>query len=422
MSMSWKKYGGTNKLDRMNNMNVNNLTTDTFSLQNPYLGDFDICGNLHSSGNVYVDQDIYARNLNLSSNASIQGNTDVQGNLRVEGGLFAGQLDVGNLVVDSGIDVAGNLNVSGYISIDTSGSTLLYSDTQQHMGINNFNPTATVDICGNSISTLNVFSSLDYTRNIIVQNKNRKGISVETDSSSSSICFYNDLPLNPNTNAYSARIRYTQPGILTVDVSENTNILSKVVVSNRNDISNIYQETVAVYDISSGIYQYDTYKNASSKTGNAFTLIANDSSSNTMMHIITPDKKGLTVAAGSYPNDQTRTMSVFGWMDNRGTSINSPPLVPSQMIVSGNNRAKYMSSIGINTYAPRADQYILDVNGPVHITNGQFSVSQNTIFEIKSLSVKTFYTNNLIAVGTPSTNFHLLKMCIILKTEANLGI
>ena len=41
--------------------------------------------------------------------------------------------------------------------------------------------------------------------------------------------------------------------------------------------------------------------------------------------------------------------------------------VPSKTIVSGNSLVKTRSTIGINTYSPKTELYIMDINGPVCI-------------------------------------------------------
>ena len=78
---------------------------------------------------------------------------------------------------------------------------------------------------------------------------------------------------------------------------------------------------------------------------------------------------GLSIGAGTFPNDQTRSMSTFGFINK------NDEFVPSQVIISGNNRMEKRSTVGINKYTPITDKYVLDINGPVHISNGQISVS-----------------------------------------------
>jgi hypothetical protein len=74
MSNSWKLYGGQSTLDSLNNITVNSLVTDFFSLRKYYVGDWDICGGLRVKDNavIYGSQDICA-NLIVGENISVIG-------------------------------------------------------------------------------------------------------------------------------------------------------------------------------------------------------------------------------------------------------------------------------------------------------------------------------------------------------------
>jgi len=54
-STNWKKYGGINKLDKMNYLNVNSISTDKLILREAYIGAFDICGNVTISEKLSVN-------------------------------------------------------------------------------------------------------------------------------------------------------------------------------------------------------------------------------------------------------------------------------------------------------------------------------------------------------------------------------
>ena len=66
---SWKKVGGINKLDKMNFLNVNSITTDKLTLRDAYTGQFDICGNATISNKLSVDGDV-----SLNSGLYVKGN------------------------------------------------------------------------------------------------------------------------------------------------------------------------------------------------------------------------------------------------------------------------------------------------------------------------------------------------------------
>ena len=55
-SANWKKYGGINKLEKMNNLNVTSIVTDSLTLRRAYIGAFDICGNVTISEKLYVNK------------------------------------------------------------------------------------------------------------------------------------------------------------------------------------------------------------------------------------------------------------------------------------------------------------------------------------------------------------------------------
>jgi hypothetical protein len=92
-------------------------------------------------------------------------------------------------------------------------------------------------------------------------------------------------------------------------------------------------------------------------------------------------------------------MGTFGIIDA------SSNYIPTQTIVSGSNNVKYKTTLGINTHAPRIDNYVVDINGPVHMTNGEVTnVSSNTD-NTETIKYQEYYfkiTNNF---GTVSITF-----------------
>ena len=399
--MSWKQYGGINKLDKMNNINVNTLSTDSFRLHGPYQGDFDISGRLGVGsttifGNLQVKQDSVVQNLHVKRDLVIDGNAFSNSNLVITDGSFNGSINVNNDVnLGGNIKARTNAFIFDTLFFDPNGSEFFHGENNK-LGLNVYHPNATLDICGNISTVLNLYSNQENTRNVLVQNKNNRGIVLNSNTNASSIDFYVDSSLNSG-NRYTSRIIQNSNGVLTLDVSYNTTVLSNMSISNRTENAHIYNETLIVYDNSYGPLHPTIYKVPSAISGNAASFIANDNSSNTFLKVITPNNTGLHINGGAYPIDQTRSMGSLNWIDNSNT------LIPAQMIVSGNNAAKYRSTIGFNTYAPRTEKYVIDINGPIHITNGQIKNTATTIFEIKKISVLKNYQNNIIAIGSPST-------------------
>jgi len=70
---TWKKYGGTNKLDNNNNITVNSIVTNSLTLKKPYYGTLDICGELHVYGNTTVDYNTTSQTLTVINDASVNG-------------------------------------------------------------------------------------------------------------------------------------------------------------------------------------------------------------------------------------------------------------------------------------------------------------------------------------------------------------
>ena len=78
--MSFRKYGGTNKLEKNNNITVHSIVADTFTIRDAFLsiftieGDLTIGGNSNISNNLTVNKQINATTLDISTNAIIEGN------------------------------------------------------------------------------------------------------------------------------------------------------------------------------------------------------------------------------------------------------------------------------------------------------------------------------------------------------------
>ena len=59
--------------------------------------------------------------------------------------------------------------------------------------------------------------------------------------------------------------------------------------------------------------------------------------------------------------------------------------------------------MGINTHKPRTEDYVLDVNGPMHLGNGEINTIADNTYEITSMSFSKTVPTSGIAVGSPST-------------------
>jgi hypothetical protein len=166
----------------------------------------------------------------------------------------------------------------------------------------------------------------------------------------------------------------------------------------RSNETDLYYETLTVYDNSHNKYLYNVYEEETVKTGSAIVGVGKDLSSNTFLRLVSNNRlEGSAYAGGVYPYDTSKPINMIGLNDACGNYVHN------QMILSGDHKGYYTSTLGVNTYMPKIQEYVVDINGPVRIANGEINTIINVDFEIKSVSFCK--TNPLIgiAVGTPSS-------------------
>ena len=87
--MSWKQYGGLKNLDSNNNISVRSVVTDTFTIRNQLLTEFQITGDTQLLGNVLMgDIDNEENLITIAANIEAKKNIDISGNLSVNGKLI----------------------------------------------------------------------------------------------------------------------------------------------------------------------------------------------------------------------------------------------------------------------------------------------------------------------------------------------
>jgi hypothetical protein len=404
---SWKQYGGMSKIDKFQHLSIGTLVADQVLLREKVSTVSTFPTSVNVQGSLAVNVDISGVNLNATNNLNVTNDATIGGKINI-----------------------GSIN------------NYLYA-TNNGIGINNNNPSATLDIYGNLI----VRSGTTYIRNIIAQNSNNKGIAVIVNNNSSYIDFFNTTNTSnintPNSriSTYDNTFQLDTSNIImnsttsklnslsTIDIcsniignikagstlnllsnskininantlldiiSPNSTIYSRLHVTNRDVSSNIFDETMVVYDISSGKYLYDIYEN-NNTTGHALTLVSNNNSSNTFMKIVSPNKSGLGIGGGTYSNDNNRAMGIIGLSKSDGNFI------PIQNIVSGNTKVKYYATVGINKHSPVTEKYVMDINGAIRITNGEINKVQDISFQILNVAFSKINKLFGIAVGTPSS-------------------
>ena len=398
--MSWKQYGGAKSLETNRKITTNTVVTDEIVLKNSYVGGFTINGVLDVTGKAIFQASLDVSGLVTTS--IIQSDIlNINNDSYLNGSVYVG-IDLNttrNIITGNTISIGNNLYVKNsaeideYIYFNQNHDTYLHGN-QYGIGLNTYNPTSTFEISSNLINSLNIYTSQTVNRNIIAQNNFKKGIIVTADISFSHIDFFTDNKTTDSTN-YDGTIICKSGGIFEIDVSKNTQIMSALSVTNRKNPAHILNETVVIYDISSRIYDPDIYNNYNSYTGNALSLISNDKKSNTSMNIITPEKSGLTIIGGAYSYDISRSMASFGLIDNCNNYLQN------QIIVSGTDPVKYKTTTGINTYIPTTEKYILDINGPIHIGNGDINIVKIANFQINKMNISPS-GKFLIAAGYPS--------------------
>jgi len=436
--MSWRKFGGSNQLEHSNNINTINLATDTITIRNNYIGLFDISGSLKVSGetdisgNLYVQGNSFLYNdLDVYGNLIVNQNTILDGNLTIlQDSYIVGNSFIGNnaninqsLFVQNDSSFNGNLSIKNNafiyqkLFLGETQNLYLYGDPSGFMGVNTTQPQAILDIQGNIPNSLYLHSSLPITYSIPAQNSDEKGLLLGTDGSSSFINFFNDTSMNINlfngnadivSQQFDSQIKYTKAmdktgGILNF-TSPNTAFSSRFIVSpDGKHYSHINNESIVIYDISNGYYYPEVYGNIYNK-GSALTLVSPiDTSSITFLNIGTIDGVGASIGAGEFPIDPSFNSEIFiiGLNDSATKEI-----IPSIIGLRNQNvNVKNKYTIGVNTFHPKTNNYIMDINGQIHIGNGQINIVSSPFSGITNMKNSISSPSNIIMTGSPLLDF-----------------
>lgn len=381
---TWKTLGGIDKFDKTNHITVNSIVTNYFVIKKQIVGDIDISGNISVGKNLYVKQDA-----NLNGNLYSNGSAHISTNITVEGDITS----------NSGTGFFNNnLNVGKFLYLgNTANQRYLYGDANG-ISINNISPQATLDIYGNNETALRTYSAQSTTRSILTQNNAQQGIVLWTDISNSTIDFFNDMTISSSYDTFDGRIQYQSGGNVLIDSNNIVKILPKLVVSDLSADMGIKNSTVSIHnDFSENIYLYDVYANENTCLQNGLSMVGMDNSAIMFMNMINPNNTGFSIGGGTCPYDSSRNMGTIGMMD-----VSSVVFIPSQTIVSGSSTTQYKTTTGINTYKPRVDSYVLDINGPVHVTNGETTVIAKPLWQVNNMKFCRDNMNYGIAIGCPS--------------------
>ena len=402
---SWKSYGGINNFDKRGSINADSLTVNNMTLKHTYKGNFDICGQMNIDGGITVTKDVdISGSLVVSDNTTLGSSSSGSTLTVLATSVFEGPAQfndsfstVGNIVSIQNLIATKNVIVGNSIyftngNINNNTGPFIFGNGS-YIGINTFNPNAALDISTNLVRGFNIKSYNNTNENIIAQNSVGYGVSVGADLSSSNIYFYAEH--NPYSGVSDGQISYLPGGYLNIDVSKNVNVLSPMTLSMNPTIAHNHGEMLSVYDISSGVYFGNIYMNPNAYTGPAASFIADSSNSNTFVYVGTPGGLGGAIGGGSYPGLINRGMTTVGVTDTSGN------YTPAQTIVSGNVLSRYYTTTGVNTFKPRIDNYVLDVNGPIHVDNGDIVDSTGSIpFELYYISRAKDNYNVVAALGS----------------------
>jgi len=404
---SWKSYGGINRFETKGSINADVLSINKLNLKEVYQGNFDICGQLNIYGGVYIKEDV-----DISGDLNITGNTI----LGIEGSDFTVNASsvfegpalfnntfttVGNISTQQNIIAQQNVFIGNVLyfeggNVFSGVGPFIYGNVFSNdiaLGINTMNPEAALDISTNLTRGLNIMSYNDVNENIIAQNSVKKGVSVGADLSTAHIYFYSDN--EASSGVVNGSIVYSSGGYMNIDVSQNLNVSSQMTVSTNPTNTHNHGETLAVYDISNGVFFGNIYQNPQAYTGSAASFISSSNDSNTMIYMGTPNGAGAAIGGGFFPNGVGYSMATMGVTDTSGN------YTMGQMIINGNALTHYYTTTGINTFQPRVDKYVLDVNGPLHIDNGDIMDSTGVVpFELYSMSMASNNNQVIAALGS----------------------
>ena len=382
--MSWKKYGGTNKLDKLNNISVNTIVTDKFTLKNFYVGDWDICGGLNVTNNANIKKDLYVE-------GSIFGTGDI---------TIDGSMNVFNTNIIGDVFVANSAYIRENIFLDLSGGTVLHGENRK-FGFNTLTPQATIDICGDLVRTIDIHTSTLSNKNVIARNVNSQGITVNVEPTRSYIDFYVDNSMNLTTENYNGRLLYEQGGNFTVDVSNIVKFKPRVIFSQDLNKTLLADERMIIYSNPLAVVPYipSIYNDTSFKTGTAAYMVAADNSSNVFFRMGTEEGRGMTLGGGYFLNN--KIMGTIALIDPSNVKY------PAMNIISGNLITNLKTSVAVNKYnvsttSDGTNRYAMDINGPVKMIHQELIVANDVTFQVFS----TDFSGNVgIAVGSPSKNY-----------------
>lgn len=394
-------------------INVNTLSTDNIILRKAYAGNFDICGSLVVNTNVYVDKDFYESGNSYMKNITantllINDGTDFYGPVFFHSDFHARNdiLTQQSIASQQSITVGTQLYFNNGVNGSTNAAYNYMFGNISGIGVNRIDPVATLDISSANVYALNVVGHQPVNTNILAKNIGGNGIVLSADVDNSIVGFYVNAAIDL-TRLPDAYIRSNRSGTMQLATGSDVLLQGNLIVSGQNhtNIAHRHSESAVIYDSNlsaSTSYFGNIYLDPTSSSACALSLVSNITDvakrASTFMYMTSQNDFGTGIGGGQYPNADGRAMSVRGLIDASAVNL----FTPFETVVSSNNLDKYLATVGINTYTPRTETCILDVNGPVHIDNGDINSVISMGFQVKYLNqaIKPSASNFIMAVGT----------------------
>lgn len=460
---SWKQFGGISKMEEFNVINANTVVAEQFVSRSTrpiyqYLnGTFEVsndlsaANNIITSGNFFckvdttVNNNIYANQKLFfgsgtfepitpslpgdSTHAYLYGDASYVGvNIQKPNTIFHITSNVPEetniLTVESSNNyirniLAQNKNDRGVVldADDISANMYFHLDSSTNkFNVSDANITYTI---GGNLSSYSIYNNMYALENITIDSSggyllDTSGTTTFIDRSNANI--RTDLSGNYDIHSsgnYTLTTKghieiHASGGLVELDSSggeiqmnsKQTNMHSyvNIAVPYRGMSGELYGETLTVYDSSNVSFLPNAYDISNVLTGNTIVGVAKDASANTFMRLVTGNGLlGSAYGGGVFPNDTSRSVNMIGLNDACGNFVNN------QIIINNNQKDKYMSTVGFNTFEPKSDQYTVDINGPVRISNGEIQTLEEVNFQINSIHFSKTNPNYGLGIGTPST-------------------
>ena len=427
VNMSWKQYGGIRKNDKLNNLALGTLVADDIILRQVKVTthifddtiiakkdiqihrNLDVSNNVDVSGELVVHKNIYAPNYVIGTKNDLSLNFEEDGGYRayISADVSNQYIGVGTNNPNAFFDISStamesfavrnnlpyirniltqNENNSG-IAVDTSDNIASIGFFHKDVSNSSSIPSSKI-ISDTSNSSLSIDSSFNTIHSYVgtyITSQNATTITtISGDISLNSESLYltsvsGDIVLAAADSTFITSISgdidiSANEGDITLQSFTSTKLRSAVAISQRGVTAKLKNEPITIYDNSlAEPFLYEYYNDIDLKTGTASVNVAIDNSSTTFTHLLTPDIKGLSIGGGAYVKDSSRSMGMIG------LSTPDASFIPSQSYVSNNDSIVYRTTTGINTYAPRLNNYVMDINGPTRIGNGELhSVVKHT--------------------------------------------